>query len=287
MPIDANDLTDGFVYAFKVEKVFAPFPRLSEVEQCSVEQNIVNVIYESFVIPADEDYLMARLLAQKGLNRGFFWAASQALEKYLKAFLLMHDHGVKKLSKGHPLKALFDAAISLDPDIASISLALHQDIKIDAMVLARVKVFTVHEFIDNLSVHGDASNRYNASGVIFNTGHMFALDAFVFLLRKKIGVLGIEESFERVSKDLTDTFYNNNYRFAKSSVTHSAIPSPEFPIKHSLSATRLDYLWKHRQQLSCSIALQWLDTKMKLSDKTVQPGKPSTSSRRKTIITGH
>jgi len=58
--------------------------------QSSAEGNAVDVIYESFVVPGDQDYLMSRLLAQKGLPREFYWAAAQAIEKYLKAFLLIN-----------------------------------------------------------------------------------------------------------------------------------------------------------------------------------------------------
>lgn len=264
MSNDASDVNDGFVYAFKVEKVFVPFRQLAVEMQASIEQNIVNVIYDSFIIPADEDYLTARLLAQKNLHRGFFWSASQALEKYLKAYLLMHDYGIKGLSNGHSLKPLFDAVITIDPKIKNISLAIHNKINIDAQVLAQVKVFTVAEYLRELSVFGAAANRYNASGVIFNTGHLFALDAFVCHLREKIGVPVIKNSFKSVSTDLLDTFYDNNYHFAHNSVAHSIIPSSKFPIKHSLNSTWLDYLKKHREQYAPSIALQWLEEKMKL-----------------------
>ena len=71
--------------------------------------HIVKVIYESFVIPADEDYLTARLLVKSKLYRGFYWSAAQCIEKYLKAYLLLHDVSVKK-SNGHSIKPLFKIA---------------------------------------------------------------------------------------------------------------------------------------------------------------------------------
>ncbi|MBC3928401.1 MULTISPECIES: HEPN domain-containing protein [unclassified Undibacterium] len=264
MSNDVSDVANDFVYTFKVEKVFSPFRQLTEEIQTSIEQNIVNVIYDSFVIPADEDYLMARLLAQKNLHRGFFWSASQALEKYLKAYLLMHDYGIKRLSNGHSLEPLFDAVITIDPEIKNISLAIHNEIKMDAQILAQVKVFTVAEYLRELSVFGAAANRYNASGVIFNTGHLFALDAFVYHLRERVGVPVIKNSFKGISKDLLDTFYDNNYHFAHNSVTHSIVPSSKFSIHHSLNSTWLGYLKKHREQYAPSIALQWLEEKMKI-----------------------
>jgi hypothetical protein len=80
----------GFIYSFDIGKEIPHFKMMSTQLQSSAECNAVEVIYESFVVPGDQDFLMARLLAQKGLHRGFYWAAAQAAEKYLKAFLLMN-----------------------------------------------------------------------------------------------------------------------------------------------------------------------------------------------------
>lgn len=70
----------NYVYSFKCKDDLEHFERLSADAQESVEGYIVEVICESFVEPADEDYITARLLAQKGMHRAFFWAASQAME---------------------------------------------------------------------------------------------------------------------------------------------------------------------------------------------------------------
>lgn len=258
------DPISGLVYAFDVGKVYPHFHLLPERTQSSIEQNIVRVIYDSFVIPADEDYLMARLLAQKGLHRGFFWAASQAIEKYLKAFLMMHDQGVKHLSNGHPVEQLFSAASTFNVDIGDISLEFHPGMQIDAEIASHLSVFTPKTFLHELTVHGASANRYNASGVTFNTGHLFALDAFAYELRRKIGVLEIKDSFRLVNENLRRTFYINNYYFPHTSVAHAGLPNPEFPIEHSLNATWLDYLNKNKSHQTCSVALQWLKQKMRL-----------------------
>lgn len=52
-------------------------------------------------------------MAQKGLQRAFYWAAAQSIEKYLKAFLLLNGHSTKKY-KGHSIKDLFDDAVDID-----------------------------------------------------------------------------------------------------------------------------------------------------------------------------
>ena len=107
----------SFVYSFDLKEVLPYIDRLPDNDQANIEKNIVEVIYESFVIPGDQDYLTARLLAQKGLERAFYWAAAQSIEKYLKAFLLLNgfsDGRKKKIIGGHSIKALFGKAASID-----------------------------------------------------------------------------------------------------------------------------------------------------------------------------
>ncbi|MBN8239137.1 HEPN domain-containing protein [Marinobacter hydrocarbonoclasticus] len=79
----------SYIYSLKCGDELEHFDKLPDYEQANIERYIVQVISDSFVKPADEDYVTARLLVKKGMHRAFFWAACQALEKYLKAFLLM------------------------------------------------------------------------------------------------------------------------------------------------------------------------------------------------------
>lgn len=71
---DLNSENDkmGFIYSFDMSSEISHFKRMPEVIQLSAECNAVDVIYESFVVSGDQDYLMSRLLAQKGLPRGFY-----------------------------------------------------------------------------------------------------------------------------------------------------------------------------------------------------------------------
>jgi hypothetical protein len=74
----------GFIYNFDMSKDINNFKIMPDDMQRSAEANTVKVIYESFVIPADEDYLMSRLLAQKGLKRGFTGRRRRPLKNTLK-----------------------------------------------------------------------------------------------------------------------------------------------------------------------------------------------------------
>ena len=259
----------SFVYSFKLKEVLSHIDRLPDNVQANIESCIVDVIYESFVVPGDQDYLTARLLAQKGLQRAFYWAAAQSIEKYLKAFLLLNGRSVvgKKFS-GHPIKALFDEAANIDSALRSINLAPHADINIERGTRRHLKSFSIENFIEDIEIHGSADNRYNSFGVEFNTGHLFALDNFAYALRGKIGVPSIKYSFKKIESDLISIFEDNNPWFCSSvDKCHTKIPSKAFPIKYSLAVTKLDFLIKHKAEPTYGYALKWLNKKMKLPNK--------------------
>ena len=54
-----------------------------------------NVVTQMFVDTADQNYLIARWAYHRGLFLDFFWNACQALEKYLKASLLLNGKSAK------------------------------------------------------------------------------------------------------------------------------------------------------------------------------------------------
>ncbi len=254
----------NFHYSFDLKKdlkeKFPYIDKLSDKAQAKIERKIVDVIYESFLIPGDQDYLTARLLAQKGLHRSFFWSACQTIEKYLKALLLLNGRSVnKKKFRGHPIKKLYESAVQLLPDI---NLTPHEDLNIDSKNRKLLKSFTVEEFIEDIYNYGDPDNRYNASGVEFDTGHLFALDKLAYSLRGSMRVPDIEESFKNVEESLKSIFQDNNPLFCKiNKSNYSKIPSPQFQIKKSGSVTMLEILIKNKSQNN-DIALLWLKSKM-------------------------
>jgi hypothetical protein len=95
------------------------------------------------------------LLAQKGMYRGFFWAASQALEKYLKAFLLLRGTSVNKdCFKGHPIAALYSEACSVDGQLAAVDTKPHSQIQIHSSVNELVQDLSVADFINDIEAQG-------------------------------------------------------------------------------------------------------------------------------------
>lgn len=259
----------NYMYSFKCEDEVTHFKKLPNETQGIIESCIVQVICESFVEPADEDYVTARLLAQKGMHRAFFWAASQALEKYLKAFLLMRGASVKCF-QGHPIKALFSKACSIDEQLTALDTEFHPEIKFHPNLADSFVDISVSEFINDLEVHGSSDNRYNSFGVSFKSGHIFALDSFIFSLRQQIGVPSIDETLRKLDKELVESFYLYNPWFTHSHTRLAEIPNENFNLSISCSVTTLDRLISTHSPHGSIFVLQWLEKKMKLPWKVKQ-----------------
>lgn len=242
------------------------YDRLDDETQANVERYIVDVICDSFVTPADEDYVTARLLAQKGMHRAFFWAASQALEKYLKAFLLMRGVSVKDFA-GHPVYDLYVEACKLDGKLSTIDTTTHSAIKIHPNVIRTIEVLSAAEFIKKINSEGHPENRYNASGVRFNWGNLFALDSLISVLRQQIGVPSIDETLRKMDRELVEKFYRYNPWFAPEPHKLPELPNESFCLRTAIFATTLDFLTGGHAPHEAQYALQWLDKKMKLPSK--------------------
>ncbi len=263
-----NERRLSYVYSFKCEDVLEHFDRLPDETQANIERYIVEVICDSFVKPADEDYVTARLLAQSGMHRAFFWAASQALEKYLKAFLLMRGVSVNRdCLKGHPIAALHAEACSVDAELLTIDTQPHSAIKTNPNVSGSIDKLSVAEFIKDIESQGNPDNRYNSSGVKFNSGYLFALDSFVFGIRQQIGVPPIQETLSKMDEGLVEKFDLYNPWFAPVRQDLTETPNEDFLLRIASSVTTLDVLTCAHAPHGAWYVLHWLDKKMKLPVK--------------------
>lgn len=266
-----NEIELSYTYSFKCEDDLEHFEKFPVSMQADIEKYIVKVITDSFIKPADEDYVTARFLAQKGMHRAFFWAASQALEKYLKAFLLMRGIAVnEKRFRGHPIVTLHQEACSVDKQFPTVDTKPHEAIKIHSAVLESVDVFSVSEFINKIEAYGNPDNRYNSFGVNFNSGYLFALDSYVFGLRQLIGVPSIQENLRKVDQTLIEAFYEYNPWFESTNMDFLEIPNESFSISTSTAVTTLDFLTGEHAPHGSRFVLQWLGKKMKLPNKVIQ-----------------
>lgn len=264
-----NERSSSYIYSFTCRDELGCFDKLPGHVQGNVERYIVQVIRDSFVKPADEDYVAARLLAQKGMHRAFFWAASQSLEKYLKAFLLLRGVSVKRF-KGHSIAALHTEACAVDLELSNVDTKAHAAIKIHPNVSESIENLSVAKFINDIETQGSPDNRYNSFGVSFNSGYLFALDSFVFGLRQKIGVPPIQENFIKMDQDLVEAFNLYNPWFAPVHMDLAELSNEDFNLSLSGSVTTLDILTGSHAPDGSMFVLQWLDKKMKLPRKVTQ-----------------
>lgn len=264
-----NERRLSYIYSFKCEDDLEYFDRLPYEAQANIERYIVEVICDSFVKPADEDYVTARFLAQKGMHRAFFWAASQALEKYLKAFLLMRGVAVDHF-KGHPIVALHGEASSVDKQLVTVDTRPHPSIKIHPDMSESIEEFSVESFIKGIEENGSPDNRYNSFGVDFNSGYLFALDSYIFGLRNLIGVPSIEEALRKMEQGLVEAFSAYNPWFAPTVTDLPEVPNKDFNLRISGAVTTLDVLTGPHPPHGSRFVLQWLNRKMILPKKVRQ-----------------
>lgn len=258
-----NEENHTIAYSYNVGDTIERFNQCTPQEQASIEARIANVIIESFLEPADDDYLAARSLAIGGLYRSFFWSAAQAVEKYVKTYLLLHGVSVLPFSRGHELGKLLREAEKVSPGFSEIDLAPHPAITPPAHF--PLSKFKLCSFITGLEKYGSPNNRYNNYGAIYDTGHLFALDTLAYHLRNKIKVPRIEQSFHRnLSDDFLRYLYENNPYFAPAEFVHAAPPNPLFPMTNAMRVTQWEFLLK-RNDMQFLFPRQWLQAHMKIS----------------------
>nr|WP_081984136.1 HEPN domain-containing protein [Massilia sp. JS1662] len=257
----SNVVRHSIAYSYKVGDTIERFNSCNPEEQAAIEMHIAKVIVESFVEPADHDYLAARSLAIGGLHRSFYWSATQAIEKYLKAFLLLHGISVRDFS--HDLSKLLEVAKNCKSGFADIDISPNSDLSLPShFTLSQLKL---DQFIQLLQKYGSPSNRYNNYGAIYDTGHLFALDSLVYRLRSKMQLPCIEMSFHmRLSADFQRYLYENNPYFAPAHFAHAELPNPLFPLSAGGNMPHWEFLQRSDTMLYL-FPKQWLKKHMKIN----------------------
>jgi len=134
-----------------------------------------------YIDTADEDYIVARWLFLNGLHRYFFWSASQALEKYLKAALLLN--GRKISTTNHKLISMFLTLKSFAVGLIPVVLDPPSEVKWFADNESLWGDRTIEVFLAHIEKEGNANNRYNYVGVRSEFGDLYKFDQVVFALR--------------------------------------------------------------------------------------------------------
>ncbi len=135
------------------------------------------VVRKVFVDTADDNYVGARWCFYHGLSVDFHWLAVHALEKYLKAVLLLNDKSAK--GYGHNIERLYCEVHPLAFDL--LPKVLEQSSSLDTKGWHDEEP---ERFLRRLYAKGEANNRYDLFGFVQMRHDLFKLDQMVFAVRR-------------------------------------------------------------------------------------------------------
>ncbi len=142
-----------------------------------------SVVTEMFVDTADQNYLIARWAYHRGMFLDFFWNSLHALEKYLKASLLLNGQSAVKNKAGnrygHDLTLLFTEVGNYAGDLSPKKLT--QPRQLDR---PHWREETPAKFLARFDELGNANNRYNLFGYTQRWEDLHHLDQMVYFARR-------------------------------------------------------------------------------------------------------
>ncbi|MBA3070380.1 MAG: hypothetical protein FP825_18125 [Hyphomonas sp.] len=156
-----------------------------------------DIIRRTFLETADATYITARWQFLNGLPFEFYWNALHALEKYLKATLLLNRTKADDIN--HDIVRAFDRAQlkfgeALLPNVWPAALTDRIKQITSGNARRRLRYAGAKSYIENLKAHGGAEARYAMSSHVLNTTDLYCFDLTVFLVRRLAQDLDIQDS---------------------------------------------------------------------------------------------
>jgi hypothetical protein len=168
-----------------------------------------------FVAPADNDYLLARWMLLNNFSE-FFWHASQAIEKYLKAGLVLN--GIKVTSASHGLSALYLDHQKVFDTLAFTQFTMPKGINTDLWHDEAVR-----HFICRMEKFGSPDSRYGLSSWIRSSDDLFKIDQICWALRRLTIGLNWKVGVDFVSDPSLSELAGQEYRYALANIS-DAVP---------------------------------------------------------------
>ena len=187
------------------------------------------IVRELFVNTADDNYIASRWCFVERLNGDFFWLAVHALEKYMKAVLLLNGRSSRDFRDkannlqrfGHDIEALYKHVQSFAADLLPENL-----VKPDQLETKRWRDETPNAFMDRFHHNGNADNRYQVFGYVRHDVDLFKLDTMVFALRRLCVPL--------------DMYYSGKHQPGKSNPTHRNMLAKQVNLWELMPRCRLE-----------------------------------------------
>jgi hypothetical protein len=142
-----------------------------------------DIAYNLFVDTADQNYVVARWCYQNSLHLDFLWNGAHALEKYMKAALLLNGRSAIRPAGGgpafgHDLERLYQELKRIADNLLPTMLIKPNEVRM------HWSGESVEAFIARISSDGDAHNRYQIFGYVIRREDLYKFDRVVFAIRR-------------------------------------------------------------------------------------------------------
>ncbi|MDP3474427.1 HEPN domain-containing protein [Hydrogenophaga sp.] len=182
------------------------------------EGTLAEIICESFIFTGDRDYMTARFAFFQKQSHLFLWSAAQAVEKYLKANILLLGEGA--ISKTHSLSGLFKALNASNPERLQVNTSMPVGWAKQGVVYWPIQ--SVGDFLLRLEAIGSPDVRYDQVKLEENLQDLVLLDRLNFSLRDRL-VNEPVQGCRHVGKAISDCFLDFNFSFAPSDHPHPSL----------------------------------------------------------------
>ncbi len=178
--------------------------------------------HKFFVGPSDRNYFLARFAKIYGMHEEFWWQSLQAIEKLLKAGLVLNGVSVKNGYR-HDIERLWEEHLNVFEKLAVGTLQKPQ--KLDIRFWQDVPL---KNFIAGVNRMGHPDSRYGLVGYSNSEDDIFKLDQLVFELRRR--TVGLEWIVGENWEDKRLLAYNGQpYRNVIRQLPNHQIRSTEVP----------------------------------------------------------
>jgi HEPN domain-containing protein len=245
---------------------------------------------EIFIDTADEDYVLARWLYLNGLHRQFYWSAAQAVEKYLKAAVVLNGSSSKSFN--HDIVRLYTKVKRFAEEFLPAKLKVPEQVIQFRQHPSFWGGSGTEDFVARLAEHGVPSNRYDFFGIDSQSGDFYKLDQLVFAIRRTsidmelfVKLNGVPTSARTALRELPDwqllpyppkfleskqislefrgAACENNFPFAPA-LTHEPIP-----IRRGGTVSGLDILFSNNVD-NAALLRGWIAESIGLSTRDLQ-----------------
>lgn len=173
------------------------------------------IVCETFIFPADRDYLTARFAYFQKQSHLFLWSAAQALEKYLKANILLLSS--ERISRTHRLTSLAKSMRNSGADRLDFDLTIPTGWPQHGVAYWPKQ--TVDGYLARMEAQGSPDVRYNQVQLNDRLQDLVYLDRLAFRLREGL-VLESVNDCQLVGNQLKSCFFDLNYPFAPADHEH-------------------------------------------------------------------